>query len=387
MLDLWPPLPIVIKVNSHESLGVHNVIAALKHSDRVCGITFSASSGVTRSEMENILEAMQHPFPALTRLHLWFQDILSAPFVPASFLGGSAPRLETLSLDGIPFPELPKLLLSASHLVRLDLSSNPMSAEAMVTGLSLLTRLESLVFTSTCGFSRDLPGANGPCPTCVLLPALTELQFEGARCYLEKLVARIDAPRLDKLKINFDQYLIYGIPELCQFITRTSKLKVNDEAHVAISDRDICIKFPQTFDGELELKISTNQLFGHSNRRLWSLDVLASSFGHLIPTVVESLYIFEDRCRPPHWEGDNGYPYPWPEVFESFTAVKGLYISREFIPRIAPALQDLVVYGSPVLPALQTFFLEDSSPSKPVQENIRQFVVARQLTVARWERE
>ena len=70
------------------------------------------------------------------------------PKVRASFLGGSAPGLQTLWLDGIPFPELPMLLLTATHLNTLDLRNIPysgyISPEAMVAALSVLTRLKSL---------------------------------------------------------------------------------------------------------------------------------------------------------------------------------------------------------------------------------------------------
>ena len=38
----------------------------------------------------------------------------SAPVLADSFIGGSAPRLQELSLDGIPFPEVGKQLLSAN---------------------------------------------------------------------------------------------------------------------------------------------------------------------------------------------------------------------------------------------------------------------------------
>jgi hypothetical protein len=75
--------------------------------------------------------------------------------VPALFLGESAPRLHTPFLDWIPFPGLPKLLLSTTHLVRLDLRRVPhsgyISPEAMVTCLAASIRLEILVikFEST----------------------------------------------------------------------------------------------------------------------------------------------------------------------------------------------------------------------------------------------
>ena len=71
--------------------------------------------------------------------------------------------------------------------------------------------------------------------------------------------------------------------------------------------------------------------------------------------------------------------------------MKDLYISREFVPRIAPVLQDLIAErATQALPALQSLFLEETLPSEPIQEGIRQFVDARQLSghpvnVSRWE--
>ena len=113
-LDVWPLLPIVIWVYGHETWGVDNIIAALEHNDRICELDLF---DIPSSQLEKVLAAMQQPFPALTRLRLQSRDE-TAPVVPASFLGGSAPRLQTLILDRIPFPGLPKLLLSATHLVR-----------------------------------------------------------------------------------------------------------------------------------------------------------------------------------------------------------------------------------------------------------------------------
>ena len=64
-----------------------------------------------------------------------------------------------------------------------------------------------------------------------------------------------------------------------------------------------------------------------------------------------------------------------------FTAVKNLYLCKEFAPGIAAALQDLV--GGrimEVLPSLQNIFVEKLGPSGPFQEKIGQFVAARQLS-------
>ena len=84
---------------------------------------------------------MQVPFPELMHLVLLSGDE-TAPVFPDSFLDGSAPHLRSLALRSIPFPGLPRLLLSATNLAHLCLDDIPYSGyippEAMV---SLVTRL------------------------------------------------------------------------------------------------------------------------------------------------------------------------------------------------------------------------------------------------------
>ena len=143
-LDVWPPLPIVIKVFSKETWDGGNIITALGHNDRICHLVIF---DIPSSETEKTLTALQQPFPGLTYLLLAFRNE-TAPLLPASFLGGSAPSLKSLTLDRIPFMALPKLLLTATHLVNLHLQGIPHSGyvtpEALVTALAVLTRLEKL---------------------------------------------------------------------------------------------------------------------------------------------------------------------------------------------------------------------------------------------------
>ena len=125
-LDVWPRLPIVVAGTLKEESGVDNLVAVLEHNDRIC--EFSPWN-VLSLQLEKVLAAMQQPFPVLT--HLQLQNLQpgdeTAVIVPDSFLGGSVPRLQTLFLDRIPFPGLPKLLLSATHLVVLNLWGIPHS--------------------------------------------------------------------------------------------------------------------------------------------------------------------------------------------------------------------------------------------------------------------
>jgi F-box-like len=111
-LDIWPALPLFI-VCIGMAKSMDNIAAVLERSDCVCYIRLA---GLESSDLEKPLAAMQVPFPKLTDLVLWSKgETLSV--LPDSFLGGSTPRLEALSLSGIPFPGLPNLLLSATHLV------------------------------------------------------------------------------------------------------------------------------------------------------------------------------------------------------------------------------------------------------------------------------
>ena len=184
MLDVWPPLPIVIMGEDDEKWGVDNILAALEHTDRICELELFL---IVSSQMERVLAAMQHPFPALARLELEPSfDETTPVVVPASFLGGSAPSLHELCLNYISFPGLPKLLLSATHLVYLNLWGIPQSGyispEIMVTSLSVLTRLERLDIEVTSPPSRPDRKIRRP-PTRTLLPVLNKLWFKGASEY------------------------------------------------------------------------------------------------------------------------------------------------------------------------------------------------------------
>jgi hypothetical protein len=303
--------------------------------------------------MDKFLAAMHQPFPALTILAIHCRGE-TVPVVPASFLGGSAPQLQTLELSRIPFPGLPNLLLSATHLVQLHFHLIPhsgyFSPEAMVTALAVLTSLNYLIIDFASPRSRpEQKTRRSPPPTRALLPTLKHLWINGASEYLDDLVAQIDAPLLGHLEITFFHQLIYDTPRLTQFINRTPKFKAYNEARVEFSDSRVSVT---TTDGALKLKISCRQ----SDWQLSSLAQVCSS--GFIPAV-EHLYIIQQRCTQLPWQVDIESSQ-WLEVFRPLTAVKELYISRGFIPRVVPTLEELV--GGrviEVLPALQIVFLEE----------------------------
>ena len=353
-----------------------NIIAALEHNDRIC---YMDLNDLPSSQMEKVIAAMQQPFPALEGLFL--NSLSETEAIPASFLGGSAPQLQKLWLDHILFPGLPRLLLSATHLVSLHLYHIPhsgyFSPEAMVTGLSALTSLELLGIEFKSPRSRPDRRRRPPPLTRTLLPALTDFEFNGVSEYLDDLVARIDAPLLVKLNITFFHQLIFDTPQLTQLISRTPNFKAFYAAEMQFSELGVWIS---TIDEELSLGIWCRQ----SDWQLSSLAQVCSSV--LIPTI-EHLYIRE--IAPLSWQ-DDIETGQWLELLHRLTAVKDLCISREFTPRIVTTLQELVGgRATEVLPALQTLFLEETLPSG-VQETINKFVAARELAghpiaVSRWK--
>jgi hypothetical protein len=329
---------------------------------------------------------MQQPFPVLTYLYLCPKDE-TATIIPDSFLSGSAPRLQTLYLGGTSFPGLPKLLLSATHLVTLSLERIPhsgyFSPEAMAIGLSSLMRLEELQLEFLSPQSRpDQDRRRAPPSTRPQLPGLTRFTFMGVSEYLEDLVARIDAPLLDILKISFLHQSTFDTSQLAQFISRTPKFKKLDEAWINVYELSFWITLRQANGGEVNLGILCGQLFPPLAR------VCSSSFVQALVATVEQLRI--QVVSPPWGWQDDINNNLWLEVFHPFIAVKSLYISRGFERRIADALRLLVGERvTEVLPALETLFLNEPGPSGSVQGNIAQFVASRQLvghsiTISHW---
>ena len=75
-------------------------------------------------QLERCTVVMQEPFPVLRTLFLHCDENDSeAPVVLGALfkLGGSAPLLQKITLWRVPFPTLPKLLLSTTDLVELSI--------------------------------------------------------------------------------------------------------------------------------------------------------------------------------------------------------------------------------------------------------------------------
>ena len=387
-LEVWPVLPLLVEGHIPEASDVDDIIAVLEHRHRVCKIDLNVPS----LHFEKVLATMQESFPELTDLSLWSYDE-SAPALSDSFLGGSAPSLRSLWLDGIPFPGLLKLQFS-SNLVSLRLLTIPhsgyISPESMVKCLSVLTSLESLRLEFQSPLSNpDLESRDLPSPANIMLPALKDFQFKGVSEYLEVLVACIDTPHLNLLFITFFNDIEFDTPELVHFIGRTPRFKAPSKARLVFLDGAVRVEFSlqPSGHGELNVVISCKELD-------WQLSALVEVCSLLFPPLSTSkhLYIDERRSTLPDSQ-DDFEETQWLNILRPFVAVKNLYVSEQFSLRISAVLQNLVTGEMiEVLPRLQKIFLEELRPSGPIREAIEQFIAARSLsginiTVFHWERE
>ena len=371
-LDVWPALPLEIEGHMDPTSRMDNIIAALGQSNRVCRVSLWS---LADRQLEQVLAAMQVPFPELAVLQLSSNGEALA-VIPDWFLDGSAPRLRHFTLDGIPFPGLPKLLSSAARLVDLHLFRIPhsgyISPESIVALISVLPRLEWLYLEFQSPQSRpDLETRRSPLTKRSVIPALRSLHFKGVVEYLEDLVTGIDAPQLDRMNINFFNQIDFDTPRLAQLINRTHKLEQSD-ATVQFYNHSA---FVGLSIGTFQIEISC----GEPDWQLSSVEQVCNSFWYLLSTVGD-LYI-EHHYSQLVWNDDAIENTLWLQLLLPFTAVNSLSLSGEFAPGIATALQGLDGDRiTEVLPNLRNIFVKGLEPSGPFQEKIGQFVAARQLS-------
>jgi hypothetical protein len=376
-LDVWPRgIPIFIQESRSQLLlnGV-NIIDTLEHHDRVSEIDLS----ITSTLLKRLNKAMKKTYPVLT--HLRLRSSMSAPVLRNTFLGGSAPRLETLSLGGIPFPALPKFLPICHDLGYIYLTNIPntgyISPEAMATALSALTKLKVVHIGFESPASRPDPGNRPPSSfTRIVLPALTRLSFKGASEYFEHLVARIDTPIITSLETWFFNQLDFDIPHFLQFISRAQIPGSFEEAKLDFYNWGVSIDVGLRNKSRkaLSIWISCHALD-------WQVGCLAQICGNISPFVsnVERLLIttsHPDDVVFSDWEDYVDNPQ-WLQIFHAFSALQHMRIPPKLGEIIGSALQELT--GESVmdaLPMLHHLYLPP--PSASTQQALQPFISSRQ---------
>ncbi len=174
-------------------------------------------------------------------------------------------------------------------------------------------------------------------------------------------------------------------------MNRTATLRALDEAHIQFGDRAASVKLRYRASKSLVENIQISVSCREPDWQLSSTEQVCNTSLSLL-SKVEDLYI-ERQYSQLVWKEDAIENILWLQLLLPFTAVKNLYISKEFAPGIAAALQELVGI-SQVLLCLENIFVEGLrvEPSKLFQENIEKFVAARQLSdhpiaISDWDKE
>jgi hypothetical protein len=350
-----------------------NVADALQHRDRVTDIRFKS---VTSVELSSFFATMEHPFSSLTYLSLEsINDDES--FLPAEFLGQSAPSLRTLLLERIAFPALPTLLLSTTQLVTLRLSSvptigyiRPGEIASCLAGLPNLEQL-GLEFHSpdTSDDEMDVDESSPSLPRRAVLQSLVSFYFEGISQYLEDLLVQIDAPILRTMSATFRDDITH-IPQLLRFTDCAGRLRPPIRAMVEFEFWRVLLKFMPS-DG-FQLVIICNQ----SVEQVSSMALVCQE---LLPIVsrVERLDLYcNHSSRPP--STDSNF---WLDLFQPFISVQKLFVSTNVWLDVTPPLRELTrEEATEILPELHNLFLGEFQPSRDAQESIESFIIARGLS-------
>ena len=305
----------------------------------------------------------------LEDLTLLSQD--SVPLdLPSSFRWG--PRLRRLHLNRIASPALFQLLHSSKNLVDLQLHEalNPryLSIEVLMNALSEMAQLRSL----SLHFPSITDSVFPPSPPNqrVVLPALVHLDFRGISEYLERLVLRIDAPRLRDIQVTMVDEPFLCLSTLVDYSDRIDMHKSPHQARILSSEHTITISLTRPGAPTcVKLRLLSEQLS-------YQLSVV-------IPIFLSSAYLLnvEDLCismtRPPSRE-DSLCSGLWSTLINSLTSIKWLHLDGSHSTDIVHALQDAYLRHKTVPPALHKLYLPHPGPHHvPLSEAVVSFMTTR----------
>ena len=314
---------------------------------------------------------MQEPFPTLTHLSLMWEDE-RPPALPSGFLGGSAPSLQELDLEGISFPALPTLLSSTRDLESLylgDICNNGFIApKAMAACLAALPRLKFLFIEFQLGSpDRILP----PPVTRTLLPALTSFEFRGYSEYLEELVSRIDSPQLRRVSMRYS-YPDFQVAPLFEFIDRSENPEITliRHADVQISEHWIIFQMYPCPENHPDQGRVSAMIHCHGIER----QVLRVAQVFSLPSVMLSRVV---HLKLSGYVSDaHRHDVQWLHLLRRFSTVRTLHVSRDFSQHIALVLEDVTgEMVADVLPVLELIYLVD----QPVT-SVEKFLTVRRLS-------
>ena len=381
VLASWGTLPLIVRFKGSpktKSLP-ENIVTALRHPDRVREIEL----GLTSTTVGSIVDSIKKPFQTLECIRITIKDAKGPSLLfRNAFLGGSAPCLKEIELDGInfPFSEIKQVISSTNNLTTLHLSriqkTGYFSADDLVTALSTSTQLG--VLTVNFQYPVSLPTQSGTSPPFqrATLPSLYYLKFRGASEYLEDFVSRVNIPSLGFIKIMLFNQIFFDIPQFCHFIL-WSPLKSPTEVEITLYT-DLVTIFIRQRSKRREIQSVQCHLETACERLDWQLSFVTQVSSQLSPLLKSVQTLTVSHVEMPN--GEDMDSMQWLEVFHPFAHVRELRVSEKLALDIVQALvtEDTTAEALPELTRLRIFVWEVREPG--VVEAVEKFVAARKLS-------
>jgi hypothetical protein len=348
-------------------------MAALHRPDRLYEIDLH----VTSSMLASIVEMTQEPCRLLESIWITVKAHTRSSILERNaFLGGSAPHLRTIKLDGfpLPFPEIQRVILSTNDLVELHLVNIPnFTPSDLVTGLSTSAQLKWLTVHFNSLPSSPPPSTTRP-PRRTTLPSLVSLDFHGASEYLEEFVAQIESPALGKIAIRLFNDMFFEIPRFCRFIHCLNALRPPAHVIVAHDVNSVGVYF------EGEEFLSKNCFLGTSCKQLdWQLSFVTQILSQL-SFLLSSVRSFDIESGDELATGEEDVDSTqWLELLRPFTHVTEVHVGEKLVQGIVQALaaEDMT---AEILPELISLRLDRYRSSLSVMKAARRFVATRKLS-------
>jgi hypothetical protein len=352
MLAHSSPLPLVIDYDDEHCYITAKVeemmTLALKRRDRVRRVRLRMPVPI----MLKLIMAIDEEYPVLEYLILVTSGEYDTPasMLPKTF---EAPNLRHLLLLGVVPPIESRLLTTVVDMVTLCLHMQAPSAyfqpDILVQCLSFMPRLETFLITIY-SLSPTIWSGN----TCIpqsrhaSLPNLRYFGYQGSGAYMEAVVHRITAPRLEKLDIQLSDELTLSVPHLSQFMNTTKNLRF-DSATFGFSGNRVALWLYLREKTEV-YALSMDLLCHHL--QVSSVGRIFNSLGQKLSTV-EHLSLEHEASFEEH-DGPEVDPTGWRKLLRSFRYVKTLRVGDRFVEEVSRCLElDDGEHPQGLLPELQ----------------------------------
>ena len=341
MLAHSPPLPLTVDYTSEDGITAEDeegILLALEQRHRVRHLRLL----LPVQNLQKLVMAIDEEFPVLEYLIVWhylLKDNTAQVMLPETL---QAPHLRHLMLGGLACPIRSRFHPTATGLVVLCLVIRHASAyfqpNILLQWISFMPQLESLEVSFTFPVpNRDVERqlTRTPITTHITLPYLRLFCFQGVTAYLEAVVCRITAPRLEKLQILFFKQLTFSIPRLLQFINTTGNLRFV-VALISFEDKQIVVVMvlheADTYG--LLVSIDCRQLD-------WQVSSVAQISNALsqVFTVVEHLDLRHEVHGQSSEEHNDIDRIEWRRLLRSFSNVKTLDIGDGLVEELSRCLR------------------------------------------------